>query len=537
MNRLLHSILLAFCTFFMFIASAQDHSIKIRVKGLANKPVYLANYYGEKLYYNDTTITDANGLATFKGKAYDQCGKYAVVIPGPKFFDLIITEEDIDVETDTLDLSGHLKVNKSKENTEFLSYYRFITKQRSAREPHDKVLADSLATEAKKKTAREEIERLNKEVVDYQNRLFETQPDLLFTKYLKLTMEINIPEAPEGTADAQTWKYYYYRNHYWDNVDFTDPRLVRDQMFHRLLDKYYTKVLPQIPDTLLKEAVSLVERMKNYDMFKYTTHYITYAAESSNIMCMDKVFVGMVERYYRNGKVDWLNADQMKKITERADELRYTLCGEPVPNIILPDESLTNWVSLYDIKAKYTVIAIWESNCGHCKKEMPKLLDLYHEWKPRGLEVFAIGNDFETEPWLKFVKDHKLDWINVSDNPAINATDSATKLIYNGITTLPSLNFRTTFDVFSTPKVFLLDADKKIIAKQLSAEQIGELLHNLEGDAPKAGKEEKGKSTKKEGKDIGNAKDVEQKATRKDSKKGEAAPPEKDKAKGDVKTK
>ena len=517
MNRLLHSILLAFCTFFMFTASAQDNSIKIKIKGLANQPVYLANYYGEKLYYSDTTMTDGNGLATFKGKPFDKCGKYAVVTPGPKFFDLIITEEDIDIETDTLDLSGHLKINKSEENKEFLGYYRFISKQRMAREPHDKVMADSTANEAKKAKAREEIERLNKEVIDYQNRLFTTQPDLLFTKYLKMTMEINIPDAPEGTADTQSWKYYYYRNHYWDNVDFKDPRLVRDQMFHRLLDKYYTKVLPQIPDSLLKEAFSLVERMQNYDMFKYTTHYITYAAESSNIMCMDKVFVGMVERYYRNGKVDWLNADQMKKITERADELRYTLCGEPVPNIILPDESLTNWVSLYDIKAKYTIIAIWEANCGHCKKEMPKLMDLYREWKPRGLEVFAIGNDFETEPWLKFLKDKKLDWINVSDNPAINATDSATKLIYAGITTLPSLNFRTTFDVFSTPKVFLLDADKKIIAKQLSAEQIGELLKNLEGD------------------ELGSAKDGKEKPGSAGKKKEAAAPSRKEKAKLDEK--
>jgi len=95
--------------------------------------------------------------------------------------------------------------------------------------------------------------------------------------------------------------------------------------------------------------------------------------------------------------------------------------------------------------------------------------------------MFAIGNDFETEPWLKFVREKEIgNWINVSDNPQINQADSASKLIYTGVTTLQSLNFRKTFDVFSTPKVFLLDADKRVIAKQLSAEQIGELLERLE---------------------------------------------------------
>ena len=68
------------------------------------------------------------------------------------------------------------------------------------------------------------------------------------------------------------------------------------------------------------------------------------------------------------------------------------------------------------------------------------------------------------------------DWIHVSDNPQINATDSATALIVSGITTLQSLNFRTTFDVYATPKMFLLDRDKRIIAKQVGAEQIGEIL-------------------------------------------------------------
>ena len=72
------------------------------------------------------------------------------------------------------------------------------------------------------------------------------------------------------------------------------------------------------------------------------------------------------------------------------------------------------------------------------------------------------------------------DWIHVSDNPQINAADSATALIMAGVTTLQSLNFRTTFDVYATPKMFLLDADKKVIAKQVGAEQIEDILSREE---------------------------------------------------------
>lgn len=465
---------------------AQDVTSKIRVKvnGLADSTVYLANYYGEKLYFNDTTQADANGYFEFDGKPYEEGGKYAVVLPGPEFFDIIVTEEEIELETQKDDLVGGLKVIRSEENRLFVDYLRFIQDMRTKRAPYDAVLADSTAADKAQTKARDELNILNESVVEYQQRIINQHPDLLFPKMLQMTLDIEVPEPPADVEDERLWKYYKYRELYWNNIDLSDPRLVRDQMFHRVLDKYWAKVLPQVPDTLLKEGKALIEGMDNYDMFKYTTHHITYAAEKSNVMCMDKVFYGLVQEYYVTGRVDWLNEEQMDKIIERANEMRYSLCGERVPNVILPDTTGENWVSLYDLDAKYTLLAIWESTCGHCKKEMPKLMELYHEWKPRGLEIYAIGNDFETEPWIKFIRGKDIgDWINVSDNPEINAADSARTLIMNGTTTLLSLNFRSTFDVFSTPKMFLLDEDKKIIAKQLNAEQIKELLERLEAQA------------------------------------------------------
>lgn len=501
MRKLIGNLLLICVATAATSAFGQSHPIKVRVKGVSDTTVYLANYYGEKLFYNDTARADANGYFEFKGKKAEDGGKYAVVVPGPKYFEILVTDEPIHLETSERDMLGDLKVIESSENQLFVDYMRFIQEKRNQRTPFDQILADSTGrhSEKEKEFARTEIDRLNVEVVEHQNAIIAQYPDKLFAKMLKLTLEPEIPSTPEGVENEALWKYHYYRDHYWDNVDLTDGRLVRDPMFHRILDKYWSKVLPQVPDTLIREAHSLIARAEAYDMFKYIAHHITFTAEKSNLMCMDKVFVSMVNTYYRTGKADWLTEEQLSKIIERADELKYVQCGEPVPNIILPNEK-NEWKSLYDIDAKYTVIAIWEASCGHCKKEMPKLKELYARWKPRGLELYAIGNDFETEPWLKFIKERDInEWINVSDNPAINATDSATKLIYGGITTLPSLNFRSTFDVFSTPKVFLLDADKKIIAKQLSAEQIEELLMRLEGDPmPEEGKkptQEKGSAS------------------------------------------
>jgi hypothetical protein len=47
-------------------------------------------------------------------------------------------------------------------------------------------------------------------------------------------------------------------------------------------------------------------------------------------------------------------------------------------------------------------------------------------------------------------------------------------------TTLQSLNYQQTYDIYSTPKVFVLDKDKKIIAKNLSISQLEDLLDRLQ---------------------------------------------------------
>jgi thiol-disulfide isomerase/thioredoxin len=463
--------------------NTSGYTIKGQVRGIADCPVYLANYYGNKLYYNDTTACDKNGRFQFPGKPFDEQGKYALVIPGPKYFDFIIGSEDIDFDTDTLDLIGHLKFNKSEENKAFYDYVRFINSKRVERQPHDMLLADTLLTDEQKEPSIKKVKELNDQVINYQKKLVADHGNLLVGKFVKMSMELEIPSAPEGVDEAM-WKYRWYINNYWTMSDLSDNRMVRDQAFHTMLDRYINKVIPQIPDTIAKKASELIDGVADQpDLFKYMVHFVTYNGLTSKLMCMDKVFVHMVDKYYKTGKAVWMDEEKLKELVDDANNRRRVMCDAKIPNVILPDTSDVNWVSLYDVDAKYTVVAIWESTCGHCKKELPKLLKVYDEWKDRGLEVYSIGNDYERAPWKKFLREKGLtEWINVSDDPAIGNEnpDTVRYLLSRGITTIESLNFRQTFNISSTPVLFLLDKDKNIIAKQLNSQQISDLLEHLE---------------------------------------------------------
>ena len=463
--------------------AAQKHDVVVKIDGLGADTVYLANYYGSRLFYNDTTVANPEGVFSFEGKEFDECGKYAIVLPGPVYFDFMMVNEPMEFHTTLRNPQGDMKVVESEENMVFYDYLRFINDLRKERYIHDQVLNDSTSTEESVEAAKDAINKMTDRVRLRQLELTENPKQYLFGKYLKMMNDIEIPDVPEGVEDGDLWTYMYYRNHFWDNVDLSDPRLVRDASFHNLIDRYWNKVLPPDPDTLYVEANKLLQRLDgNYHMFKYCLHHMTFESESSQVMCMDKVFVKLVAQYYATGRVDWLNEEQLSKIIERAGELRHTMCGEVMHNVTLPGLDTQKWYSLHDIESKYTLLAIWESTCGHCKKEMPILQSIYEEWQDKGLEIYAIGNDFETEPWKEYLEGTDYaDWIHVSDNPEVNAQDSAMALIQSGVTDILSLNFRTTFDVFSTPKLFLLDENKNILAKQVGALQVAEILYRREG--------------------------------------------------------
>jgi thiol-disulfide isomerase/thioredoxin len=232
--------------------------------------------------------------------------------------------------------------------------------------------------------------------------------------------------------------------------------------------------------------------------------WITQTFGKSQQMGMDKVYYHMLDRYYCSKNAEgkhpsfWVDESKYEELCKDLDVKMGICIGEVAPKLILKDTSDTKWVNLHELKAEYTILYFWDPECGHCKTITPKLAKLYKEkMKARNVEVYsvgkAIGKDFES--WKKFIRDNKLDFINVAvtENLYKIAKEKPESLvpIYPGEqgkpTTLESLNYQATYDIYSTPKVFILDKDKKIIAKSLSMSQIEDLLDNLQNkkDAPK----------------------------------------------------
>jgi len=445
------------------IAASDGYKIKIQISGIADSVCYLANYYGDKTYLTDTAFVDKKGRFVFEGDSALPGGIYIVAgQSNNRLFEMIIdNEQKFEVTSDISDISGKIKIKGSKNNTLFFNYINFNTAKHREIESLKKSLSkfkeqpDSLAA------INHIIDEINIELGDYKLKIIDEHPESFVTVIFKAMKEPEIKDVPllENGSEDSVYVYQYYKHHYWDDFDVSDDRLLRTPMFHKKLEQYFTKVLYQHPDTIVKEAdIFILKTHPNKETFKYAVWYLTYKYETSKIMGFDEIFVHMVDNYYAKGEAYWADSSVVKSLTKRADALRPILIRKTAPELILIDTNGA-FLSLHHVPAKYMVVMFYELDCGHCKDEI-KELKAWYEDNDLGLEVFAVCTDTSLTKWKKHIKEYDLNWINV------NGTRSITP------------DYHDLYDIRMTPTLFLLDREKNIIAKRLNTEQLRPFLVN-----------------------------------------------------------
>ena len=226
--------------------------------------------------------------------------------------------------------------------------------------------------------------------------------------------------------------------------------------------------LDPIADKLLVASVILILTSK-----EIITDWETIPAL---IILLREIAVSGLREYLAGIKIS-VPVSKIAKLKTKVDKLRPTLIGKIAPNLILADSTEVNWIALDKVKSDFTLLIFWNDDCGHCKKEIPKYKKLYDSIKKNtdiNFEVYAVGTSIENEGWRKFIIEQDLNWINVSDFQGIR--DNPNKFIRERKTTINSINYRNTYDIFITPIGYLLDKDKKILIKQFDAKQLSQLL-------------------------------------------------------------
>ena len=449
MLKILLKILL-FC-FLPSIIYAQGYKIDGRIRGLKDSTCYLTYYYENQNFVQDSTVASSDGTIVFEGKKPLKGGMYNVMIGNWQSFDLLITEQKFSFEANLKDIFNTLKFFGSRDNDLFYSY-----QQKSVKD----ALKISELSKKSDSVSVNQMYGLQYESALYKKKFIKAFEGTFASKIIKSTLTSDVPPAPKlsnGEEDP-LWGNKFFVEHYFDNIDLTDDRLINTPLLYQPV-KYYFDQLEFLPNDSL---IVLVDKFLNKSrrtspMRKYLVSKLANQAETSKVMGRDAVYAHLLDKYYINDPLLW-DTSTVRLVKERHKYLKNLLIGSKIPNLKATDVNGKE-KTLYDMKSAFTILYIYAADCEHCKNFTPQLVEFTQANKAKGIEVFApiFGNNLET--WKGFIKEFGSESFS-------NVIDIAGKI-----------NLYQEFDAQFTPTIYILDKNKKIIGKgNMNIEMMKEII-------------------------------------------------------------
>ncbi|MCR5657713.1 MAG: peroxiredoxin family protein [Bacteroidales bacterium] len=215
--------------------------------------------------------------------------------------------------------------------------------------------------------------------------------------------------------------------HFWDGIEAFDGPTDENPVLAAQLDFYFDKMVAPLPDSITLEINRLLERTNdNTALRDFILWHLLEKYQHPEYMNQDQVFVWLYDEYFSQLEIKDLNTANLALIREKAERLRRLALFNIAPNIQLNDS-----IDIQSIESTYTVLFFYDHDCDVCQQEM-RDLDSVRDTHPE-IKVYAVDM-----------------------NPNV-ATSAAWIDLY---------------DIETTPLIYVLDRNKRIIAKKIRAKQI-----------------------------------------------------------------
>lgn len=463
-RKQMKNFIILFLLLFSGWANAQGYKITLTVSSTPNQKIKLTNYYLGNIYAKDSTLFDSNGVATFSGDTLLPQGLYKIYLDDKNHFDFLLgADQEFSISKSSFS-SGEITIKGAVETEKFQEYTVFLKEMQIKGATLSKKMESASAEE--KTNIRKQLADLNNKVSEYWFAIKKDYPNtflsaFLLANYMPALDISTLPiEVQKNDSLLLLARFYYQKAHYWDYFDYTDERLLYTPLYKPKLETWFTKVLYQEYDSVKTDVFAFIEKVKPHKrIFQFATSWFLNSAINSNVMGMEALFVDIARRYYFTGQAFWTSDESMKKIRENVLFAENNLIGRIAPDLTLETVD-GEYINLHKIVSEITIVLIFEPGCSHCKEFVPRFHDeVYAKYKNKGLQVFAIYSMDKKPEWEEFLQKHNLfDWINVWDEQHIS-------------------QFKILYDARKTPGVYILDKNKKIIAKGMGVEQLDEFLH------------------------------------------------------------
>lgn len=429
------------------------YQIRAKLNGLNYDTAWFGRSFGKRAVAEFPAVRQPDGWYEFKNDSLKPEGLYAIVYKRAAKAKyqyvpcwLPAGNRQFSFETDINDPFAAPKIAGSPENELFYQYLR------EAERPIDR--RDSLAFEWRDRWDAESMQfwvAAEDSVRAVQDRFIQKNPKSLTAAFLKMTRQPAVPLAGKTPSEQAANRWAWFRKNYFATADPAAPALFSSPLGIEFMDYFVFKLPPPEPDSMksaIRQVLALLE--KNPDHFKYYFNYVVNSYGSMSKYRGDEVFYWLIKDWIEAGKAPWTKPEDLAKMSDEAKRMERVFTGLPAPQVTLFDRQLQP-VALYETQAKHTLLVFWNPDCSHCKKELPLLQKICADYYARGLKVIAVcGKTRDQAPmcWEFLDKTPFPDaWLALHDPQAKSRVGS----LYN---------LRT------FPRMFLLDADKKIVWKR-----------------------------------------------------------------------
>lgn len=456
--------LIAIIALFFTLSSISyaQYEINFDLKNYEKDTLVIGYYFGSQTLVQDTLVKK-NDRFTFKGEESLPSGVYmALRHPDNAYIQFFIPEDDqkFDVEWDVNTIDPIFK--GSRDNQIFQDYASFLTKKRGQLDLLQKKIGVNKVMGKDTASIVEEINQLDQEVYTYQDQVIEHNPGTMSALILKGNRDPIIPAYTSADGNVEELRYKYFKKHYFDNIDLGNPQILRTPFIQEKIMYYMDKLVSYQPDSINKEIDYILEKMEPAPRTHrfYLGEFLDKYA-NTRIIGLDAVFVHIADKYYSVEKTPWVPEESMKEIKRLASNMKSTLIGNQFPSVTTFKKDKTP-VNINQVKSPYKLVVFWSHTCSHCKESLPALVKFNEEFKNKGVKVITIctkGKKRAAE-CMQYVDDQKnMDgMINTFD-----AKRSWAKSVY----------------VPTTPGVFLLDKNNKILLKDLPINKLSELMPKI----------------------------------------------------------
>ena len=434
--------------------SSNGYNFKIIIRNnIAENKITLKRMYGSMLISVDSTQTDKNQTASFQGSESLQSGMYFLSLNSDLKYGFLISSnqsQNFTIEINPRQLVERRRFIGSDENTAFLEYESYLRHYQLELANLNLQLylgmenADSIVIEKEKQN------------IKYSNYCENLEKNFcgstlaFLAKHNQFPTSINFNSVLNNTLNTNTLTN---RKNYFNAIDFSDERLITTPILQQKILYYFqSQELEQLNQTTTKidEFVSKIKsNSKIYQVsleIMYSNFYHSAAFNRSEI------YNYIAENYIVNFRKIWNNSSFIQQIQERLSKSKLNQPGTIATNLKLksPDGEI---IELNTIKAPYTVILFYDPDCEACVSTTKYLISAYNKIIAEKFEVFAVYLGTNKRTWLSYIELHQLNWINAADLDGKQQIEKK-------------------YDVNALPLIYLLDKDKKVIARDIGINEL-----------------------------------------------------------------